>query len=144
LRLAGRPPRPGSCPAARPTSVRPPGLLSCWSVDCCGAALVPPPAIRQLRDLARYRTRLIPAHGAESQRVQKTLEDAGIKQGLGRRRHIWASRAGPCWPPSSAENATPRSWPRLAKGKLPKKLPQLRRALRGRFRRPPWVAGRAG
>ena len=33
-----RPPRPGSCPAARPMSVMPPGLLSCWSVGCCGAA----------------------------------------------------------------------------------------------------------
>jgi transposase len=43
-----------------------------------------PPAIRQLRDLTRYRKRLIQAHGAECQRIQKTLEDAGIKQGLGR------------------------------------------------------------
>jgi transposase len=47
-------------------------------------SFVPPPAIRQLRDLTRYRKRLIQAHSAECQRVQKTLEDAGIKQGLGR------------------------------------------------------------
>ena len=53
-------------------------------MGCCGAALVPPPAIRQLRDLTRYRKRLIQAHSAECQRIQKTLEDAGIKQGLGR------------------------------------------------------------
>ena len=46
--------------------------------------LRPPPAIRQLRDLVRYRKRLIQAHGAECQWVQKTLEDAGVKQGLGR------------------------------------------------------------
>jgi hypothetical protein len=39
----------------------------------------PPAAIRELRDLTRYRKRLIQAHGAEVQRVQKTLEDAGIK-----------------------------------------------------------------
>ena len=38
-----------------------------------------PPAIRQLRDLSRYRKRLIQAHGAECQRIQKTLEDASIK-----------------------------------------------------------------
>jgi Transposase len=29
------------CPAARPTSAMPPGLLSCWSVGCCGAAACP-------------------------------------------------------------------------------------------------------
>ena len=41
LLLAGRPPRPGSCPAARPTSAMPPGYVSCWSVGCCGAASCP-------------------------------------------------------------------------------------------------------
>ena len=42
-------------------------------------SFVPPAAIRELRDLTRYRKRLIQAHTAEVQRVQKTLEDAGIK-----------------------------------------------------------------
>jgi transposase len=42
-------------------------------------SFVPPAAIRQLRDLVRYRKRLIQAHSAECQRIQKTLEDAGIK-----------------------------------------------------------------
>jgi transposase len=42
-------------------------------------SFVPPPAIRQLRDLTRYRKKLIQAHTAECQRVHKTLEDAGIK-----------------------------------------------------------------
>ena len=56
-------------------------LLECGLLR---GSFVPPPAIRQLRDLSRYRKRLIQAHSAECQRVQKTLEDAGIKQGLGR------------------------------------------------------------
>ena len=56
-------------------------LLECGLLR---GSFVPPPAIRQLRDLTRYRKRLIQAHGAECQRIQKTLEDAGIKQGLGR------------------------------------------------------------
>src|SRR3954464_14886775 len=43
------------------------------------ASFVPPPAIRELRDLTRYRKRLIQAHTAETQRIQKTLDDAGIK-----------------------------------------------------------------
>ena len=42
-------------------------------------SFVPPPAIRELRDLTRYRKRLIQAHAAEGQRIHKTLEDAGIK-----------------------------------------------------------------
>jgi transposase len=43
------------------------------------SSFVPPPVIRELRDLTRYRKKLIQAHTAECQRVQKTLEDAGIK-----------------------------------------------------------------
>ncbi len=35
--------------------------------------------MRELRDLTRYRKRLIQTHTAERQRVQKVLEDAGIK-----------------------------------------------------------------
>jgi transposase len=42
-------------------------------------SFVPPAPIRELRDLTRYRKRLIQAHAAEGQRIQKTLEDAGIK-----------------------------------------------------------------
>jgi transposase len=43
-------------------------------------SFVPPAPIRELRDLTRYRKRLIQAHSAEVQRgLQKTLEDAGIK-----------------------------------------------------------------
>jgi len=56
-------------------------LLECGLLR---GSFVPPPAIRQLRDLVRYRKRLIQTHSAEGQRIQKTLEDAGIKQGLGR------------------------------------------------------------
>jgi transposase len=42
-------------------------------------SFVPPAPIRELRDLTRYRKRLVQAHAAEGQRIQKTLEDAGIK-----------------------------------------------------------------
>jgi hypothetical protein len=43
------------------------------------SSFVPPAAIRELRDLTRYRKRLIQAHTSECQRIHKTLEDAGIK-----------------------------------------------------------------
>jgi transposase len=41
-------------------------------------SFVPPRAIRELRDLTRYRKRLVQAHTSEGQRIAKILEDAGI------------------------------------------------------------------
>jgi transposase len=96
-------------------------------------SFVPPPAIRELRDLTRYRKRLIQAHTAEGQRIAKTLEDAGIKLdsvasdvlGVSGRAMLAALVAGERDPVVLAE---------LAKGKLRNKIPALRQALRGRFR----------
>ena len=109
----------------------PPGWRSCWSTGCCGAASYPAP-IRELRDLTRYRKPLIQAHAAEGQRVQKTLEDAGIKLdsvaadvlGVSGRAMLAALVGGERDPEVLAE---------LARGRLRSKLPQLRQALRGRF-----------
>jgi transposase len=42
-------------------------------------SFVPPPAIRQLRHLTRYRADLVAVRTAEKQRVEKLLEDAQIK-----------------------------------------------------------------
>src|SRR5215212_8773634 len=104
-------------------------LLECGLLR---GSFVPPAAIRQLRDLVRYRKRLIQAHSAEGQRIQRTLEDAGIKLdsvaadlvGVSGRAMLAALVHGERDPQVLAE---------LAKGKLRKKLPQLRQALRGRF-----------
>jgi transposase len=97
------------------------------------ASFVPPPAIQELRDLTRYRKRLIQAHTSECQRIQKTLEDAGIKLdsvasdvlGVSGRAMLAALVAGERDPDVLAE---------LSKGVLRKKIPELRQALRGRFR----------
>src|SRR5215216_3877002 len=104
-------------------------LLECGLLR---GSFVPPPAIRELRDLVRYRKRLIQAHGAECQRIQKTLEDTGIKLdsvaadvlGVSGRAMLAALVAGERDPQVLAE---------LARGRLRTKLPQLRQALRGRF-----------
>jgi transposase len=96
-------------------------------------SFVPPPAIRELRDLTRYRKRLIQSHTAECQRIQKTLEDAGIKLdsvasdvlGVSGRAMLAALVAGERDPEVLAE---------LARGRLRKKIPELREALRGRFK----------
>jgi transposase len=96
-------------------------------------SFVPPPVIRELRDLTRYRKRLIQAHTSECQRIQKTLEDAGIKLdsvasdvlGVSGRLMLRALVAGERDPEVLAD---------VAKGVLRKKIPELRHALRGRFR----------
>src|SRR4051794_27210691 len=43
------------------------------------AGFVPPEPIRQLRDLTRYRTEIIRERTREIQRLEKLLEDAGVK-----------------------------------------------------------------
>jgi transposase len=42
-------------------------------------SFVPPEPIRDLRDLTRYRKKLTQSRAQESLRVQKLLEDAGVK-----------------------------------------------------------------
>ena len=42
-------------------------------------SFVPPPEIRRLRDLTRYRADLVAARTAEKNRAEKLLEDAQIK-----------------------------------------------------------------
>ncbi len=96
------------------------------------SSFVPPAPIRELRDLTRYRKRLIQNHTAEMQRVQKVLEDAGIKLdsvasevlGVSGRLMLRALIDGERDPEVLAD---------LAKQRLRKKIPQLREALRGRF-----------
>ncbi len=96
-------------------------------------SFVPPQVIRELRDLTRYRKRLVQAHTAEVQRIHKTMEDAGIKLdsvasdslGVSGRLMLNALVAGERDPVVLAE---------LARGVLRKKIPELREALRGRFR----------
>src|SRR5918995_5284970 len=105
------------------------GVAGAWAA--AGQLRAPAP-IRELRDLTRYRKRLIQAHTAEVQRIQKTLEDAGIKLdsvaadvlGVSGRAMLAALVGGERDPQVLAE---------LAKGRLRVKLPQLRQALRGRF-----------
>jgi transposase len=95
-------------------------------------SFVPPMVIRQLRDLTRYRKRLVQARTSEGQRVSKTLEDAGIKLdsvashllGVSGRAMLRALVSGERDPERLAE---------LARGRLRNKIPVLTEALAGRF-----------
>lgn len=95
-------------------------------------SFVPPPAIRELRDLTRYRKRQVDAHAAEVQRLEKVLQDAGIKLSsvasevlsMSGRNMIEALIAGQQDPAALAQ---------LAIGRLRNKLPELTAALTGHF-----------
>jgi transposase len=105
-------------------------LLECGLLR---SSFVPPPPIRELRDLTRYRLQQVRDRTQELNRLCKVLEDAGVKLstvatnvlGVSGRAMVTALIAGTTAPEVLAE---------LARGKLRKKLPDLRRALHGRVR----------
>jgi transposase len=93
-------------------------------------SLIPPKPIRELRDLCRYRKKLIEHASTEKNRVQKVLEDANIKLasvvanvfGVSGRAMLEALMRGEMSPEETAD---------LAKRKLRSKIPQLVEALEG-------------
>lgn len=105
-------------------------LLECGLLR---SSFVPPPAIRELRDLTRYRLQQVRDRAQEVNRLCKVLEDAGLKltsvltdvMGVSGLAMVRALVAGTTDPQVLAD---------LARGQLRKKLPALQRALVGRFR----------
>lgn len=101
----------------------------------CGllkASFVPPEPIRQLRDLTRYRTTLAAERTRELSRLEKELEDAGIKltavtskvDGVSVRQMLAAMIDGEADVHVLAE---------MAKGRMRRKIPELVEALTGHF-----------
>ena len=108
-----------------------------WIADLLRHGLLKPSFVpdrpqRELRELTRYRTVLVRERAAEINRVQKTLEGANIKLGdvasdiLGRsaRQMLEGLVAG---------TAEPSTLAQFARGRMRQKIPQLERALAGRF-----------
>jgi transposase len=95
-------------------------------------SFVPPPPIRQLRDLTRYRTEIVRERARDIQRLEKLLEDAGIKLsavvadllGKSARAMLEALVGGQRDPQVLADMALRR---------MKSKRPQLVEALTGRF-----------
>ena len=95
-------------------------------------SFIPPPEIRWLRDLTRYRVSLVAARTAEKQRVEKLLEDAQIKVsvavsdifGVSGRRMLAALVAG---------ERNPRELAEMACGSMRRKIPMLEEAFTGYF-----------
>ena len=97
------------------------------------SSFVPPPAIRELRDVTRYRLQQVRDRAQEVNRLCKVLEDAGLKLSSVASDVLGAS--GRAMITALVEGTTdPQVLADLARGKLRKKLPELRRALQGRFR----------
>lgn len=94
------------------------------------ASFVPPKEIRELRDLTRYRKKLIQQRADQCNRIQKLLEACNIKLasvatdvlGASGREMLETLVQGETDPASLAD---------LAKGRLRKKIPELTEALRG-------------
>jgi transposase len=95
-------------------------------------SFVPPQPIRQLRDLTRTRTAIVRERSREFQRLEKLLEDAGIKlsavaselTGVSSRAMLEALVEGERDPAVLAD---------MAKRRLRNKIPELTEALHGRF-----------
>ena len=95
-------------------------------------SFVPPEPIRKLRDLTRMRTAIVRARSQEIQRLEKLLEDPGIKlssvasdiTGVSGRAMLDALVAGERDPIVLAD---------MAKRRLRAKIPELTEALTGRF-----------
>jgi transposase len=95
-------------------------------------SFVPPPTIRRLRDLTRYRADLVGVRTAEKNRVEKLLEDAQIKLsvvasdifGVSGRAMLAALIGG---------ERDPKVLAQLARTRLRGKLGQLEEAFTGRF-----------
>jgi transposase len=107
-----------------------------WIADllCHGLlrpSFVPPKPIRELRDLTRYRRKLVESRSAERNRLLKLLETANIKL---------ASVASDVFGVSGLlmlralveGKATPQEMAELAKKQLRKKIPELELALEGK------------
>jgi hypothetical protein len=101
-------------------------------------SFIPPAEIAKLRDLTRYRSKIIGERVRETQRVQKLLEDAGIKLdsvvtdvlGVSGRRMLEALIAGERDPDVLAE---------MALARMRSKIGTLR-SPRGAIRRPSRLA----
>jgi transposase len=94
---------------------------------------VPPPDLRDLRDLLRYRRSTVQSRSAERNRLQKLLETANLK--LGNVASDVFGKSGMAMLRALADGETnPERLADLAQGLLRKKLDELRLALDGRIR----------
>ena len=108
-----------------------------WICDLVALGLVrpsfvPPPPIRRLRDLTRRRAILLAERTREKQRMEKLLEDAGVKLSVVAT-DIFGKSGRAMLDALIAGERDPKVLAELAMGRLRKKIPALAEALVGRF-----------
>ena len=95
-------------------------------------SFVPPPRIRRLRDVTRYRIDLVGVRTAEKQRVEKLLEDAQIKLSV-----VASDSFGKSGRDMLNALATgagdPKALAQLARGPMRRKISSLEEAFTGHF-----------
>jgi transposase len=96
------------------------------------ASFIPPPEIRELRELTRYRDGLVREQSAVANRIQKLIESGNIKLGQVASDALGASGRAILWALAGGEK-DPRKLAALARGKLKEKSLSLQRALDGRL-----------
>ena len=96
------------------------------------ASFVPPPPIRALRELTRYRKTQIKARGQEIQRLEKVLQDAGIKLTSVASR-VWSKSSRAMVEALIDGEASPEVLAELAKSRMRSKIPALVEALENRW-----------
>src|SRR5262250_2260903 len=96
------------------------------------SSFVPPKPIRELRDLTRYRRKLVESQVAERNRLLKLLESANIK--LASVAADVFGRSGQLMLRALIEGkASPQEMAELAKGRMRAKIPELEPALEGKL-----------
>ena len=95
-------------------------------------SFVPPPEIRELRELTRYRKTQITERGREIQRLEKTLQDAGIKI-TSVASQVWTLSARAMIEALIAGERDPNTLAELALGRLRPRRAELVEALSGHF-----------
>lgn len=95
-------------------------------------SFVPPPEIRGLRELTRYRKTQIRARVQEIQRLERLLQDAGIKLTSVASR-VWSQSSRAMVEMLIAGETDPAVLAELAKGRMRPKIPALIEALESRW-----------
>jgi transposase len=108
-----------------------------WLADVASHGMVrpsfiPPTQIRQLRELTRYRKTQVDMRNQQIQRLEKVLQDAGIKL-TSVASGVWSKSAKEIIEAMIAGERDPAVLAQMAKSRMRAKIPQLEEALSGHF-----------
>lgn len=108
-----------------------------WLADVAAHGMVrpsfiPPPPVRELRDLTRYRKTQADARAREILRLEKVLQDAGMKI-TSVASNVWSLSSRDMIEAMIAGETDPAVLAQFARRQMRSKIPRLEEALAGRF-----------